>query len=163
MLDILEYFFGRDHYETTLVTGEAFFLIVQDIIYSPDDVVKDLTFREQTMVCLMLLLSHFRRVLTADYTPTTMFQIFHRLLQLMTISDVRFLSCLLATLFDLLLFFDRLNNVEGGGKYGFGAYDQFFQSIEGLNGLLNHPNSDIANAAEKVDELLEKLATRNNI
>jgi hypothetical protein len=81
----------------------------------------------------------------------------------MTISDIRFLSCLLATLFDLLLFFDKLNNVDGGGKYGFGAFDQFFQPIDSLNGLLNHPSRDIANSAEKVDELLEKLASRNNI
>jgi hypothetical protein len=50
MLDILEYFFGRDHYETTLVTGEAFFLIVQDLICSPDDIVTEITFREQSMV-----------------------------------------------------------------------------------------------------------------
>ena len=81
----------------------------------------------------------------------------------MTIADVRFLSCLLATLFDLLLFFDKLNNVGGGGKYGPGAYDVFFAPIDRLNGLLNHPNTDISNSAEKVEELLEKLASRNNL
>lgn len=80
----------------------------------------------------------------------------------MTISDVRFLSCLLATLFDLLLCFDKLNNVDCD-RHGCGAYDQFFQPIERLNLLLNHPSTDISNSAEKVEELLEKLASRNNI
>ena len=91
------------------------------------------------------------------------FKIYNRLLQLMTISDIRFLSCLLATLFDLLLLFDKLNNIEGGGKYGFGAYDSFFLPIDRLNSLLNHPSRDISNYAERVDELLEKLASRNSV
>ena len=50
VLDILEYFFGREHYETTLVTGEAFFLIVQELIGSSNDIVKFITLREHSMV-----------------------------------------------------------------------------------------------------------------
>ena len=49
-LDIMEFFFGRDHYETTLVTGEAFFLIVQELICSPSDIVHAVTLREFSMV-----------------------------------------------------------------------------------------------------------------
>ena len=77
----------------------------------------------------------------------------------MTISDVRFISCLLATLFDLLIFFDKLNNARGSRR----SYDHFFQPIDRLHNLLNHPNLDVSNAAEKVEDLLEKLASRNNV
>ena len=42
----------RDHYETTLITGEAFFLVVQEFISCPNEIVKEMTLREQTMVFL---------------------------------------------------------------------------------------------------------------
>lgn len=81
----------------------------------------------------------------------------------MTIADHRFISCLLATMFDLLLFFDKLNNAETEGRYGCGSYSHFFRSVDRLNNLLNHPSQDIASAAEKVEDLLEKLAARNDV
>lgn len=58
LLDVLEYFFGRDHYETTLVTGEAFFLIVQELICSTNEIVKLLTIREHTMVQEPIINAH---------------------------------------------------------------------------------------------------------
>lgn len=53
VLDLLEYFFGRDHYETTLVTGEAFFLLIQELICSPSDIVNAVTLREFSMVIIV--------------------------------------------------------------------------------------------------------------
>jgi hypothetical protein len=79
----------------------------------------------------------------------------------MTISDVRCLYGVLSTMFDVVVFFDRMNNIEGGGRYGNGAYETFFGPIDKLHGLLNHPNIEVSGAAEKLDEIIEKLQQRN--
>ena len=77
-------------------------------------------------------------------------------------SDIRFLTSVLATLFDLLIWFDKINNLSVRDGYEPGIYGSFFSPIDRLSHLLNHPSPDIASAAEKVEDLLIRLASRND-
>jgi hypothetical protein len=89
-------------------------------------------------------------------------QVYRRLVELMVVSDLRFLTSVLATLFDLLVWFDKINNMSVRDGYEPGTYGAFFSPIDRLSHLLNHPSQDIASAAEKVEDLLIRLASRNS-
>jgi hypothetical protein len=103
---------------------------------------------------------------------------------LFVVSDSKFVVSVLSAVIDLLLWFNSV--AHRGGTRGSplrpetthppghhpshpvplpppGDYTVFFGPIDSLSGLVSHPSSEVAAQAERLDDLIERLAERNGV